>query len=1477
MKMILFQTALLLTSFLLSGEEKDILSGCKWRTIGRDGAEAVAVKNADGSVKLTRSGAGGVCWYDNGGSEYPVTAGKIYRIGVVYEGNVPARIMVPVLGADRRPFPVSMGKDNVAEVSFTARPGETKARIQFGPTVPGEVTIRRIYVEEMDPPENMLENPSVKWRVADVGGSRSELGRSGTGYTIEKLEDAGYTAFVPVEDITIVPGRHYTVDITLKRTSPRVKYSLMFQMPGGKRTPFPTVTSKGVVGEPEILTYTFTAAPGETKLRPHVIVRGQGTAEILRLSVREVSDAELSAILESRKVRTKSFDSAGIRRSWQIRGNAEGDDCLPFVEITTGLGGGLVCDELCWDAADVKAVEVDFKVHGEGGYLDCVFTSEKDGKKYQSHRGFSVVPDGQWHRILFPVGEDPAWRGTITSMKLLWNGHIAPVRFKSICGKSKINRMYDLRPRGHYTLSRIHGDAAAELHFLDRYYREIGKVELPAGKGSVDFIMPEMAMTVRTTPADAPLHADLKLLPKLDRPASYWRGKWIWCWNGFGPNAENVWFLRDFELSEVPDEAELLVTGDDSFEAFVNGHSVGKGSDWAIPGKFDAAKYLKAGKNRILIRVYNVQAWGGLLAELYVSVNGQARYLVSDSQWLCHVGGSVEPDTFERAAFELGAPPVAPWNTRVGYQYVGPKGMIRVRSTGENGFSAEVLKDIPLLTDKLDLKLVRADGTVRSVTGRASPSTGAWKKGETVDVRIDMPQQFEEAKIYNASDFLTVQDGAELGTVKVSPKAVLPLSSARVTGAGVRPFFEVNGRKYAPIYFLLGGGFGQDPGSRDWMIRNALAADCEILRCGTSFEDFWTGKDAFDFSRLDRRLETIAFYAPDAKIILNVTAAMPRWWLAENPDDMTAYFGGQPVHIQHDRQALASKKWLEDARIGLRALIRHLRGSPYADRIIGLALSEGWNCEWFWSYFDNISRPAMAGYSPADLATFRSYLRERYGTDTALQKAWNMPHVTLEDAPMPTSLQWHKGNVGILLKPEEDMQLIDWFRFRNRSLGEALITLARYVKEETDGKWLAGAYYGYFLAFSNIYNRLQTVGHLDIERVARSPYVDFLTAPSFYKWRRSGEADGIMQLAESFTLHGKLIIVEQDLRTFGETSSYEIRTGMLSTPEQSVGAIDRSIALTMTRGVGTHWYEMYENWFREPLLLQVMREGKTAYEALGPVKGTTPVETALVSDPESAMFVQHNAGNGLHTASVGEMQRRLPEAAFPFRQVLLRDLLEKDVVPPSKFYIVNDLVMLNEADREALMKRFEQEKATVLWLYAAGVSTPVSGPSADMMSDFLGIRFRMDPVIACPRLTLKPGAGVETVVNFNTSGPWFIPVSGFDEVLGSLADGSPGLVKWQRNGTVHYFSTLMNLPPEVVQALAEKAGVHIYAKTGDPVLIGNDVVALHAKTSGKKKILLPEGYTMRAILGPLKGEEFCSGEAFEAIAGQTYVFQVLKP
>ena len=141
-------------------------------------------------------------------------------------------------------------------------------------------------------------------------------------------------------------------------------------------------------------------------------------------------------------------------------------------------------------------------------------------------------------------------------------------------------------------------------------------------------------------------------------------------------------------------------------------------------------------------------------------------------------------------------------------------------------------------------------------------------------------------------------------------------------------------------------------------------------------------------------------------------------------------------------------------------------------------------------------------------------------------------------------------------------------------------------------------------------------------------------------------------------------------------------------------------------------------------------------------------------------------------------------------------------------------------------------------------------------------------------MTTTPAYGNAHCVNFNESGPWFLPVDGFDEVVATAPNGAPMMVRKSLRGATHYLCTLMNLPPEAYETILSQAAVHRYhLGLHDPVWAGNDVLFLHAATSGPTALNLRPGTRARAIIGPFSGI-LRNGEPFETVAGMTYGFVV---
>ncbi len=203
-------------------------------------------------------------------------------------------------------------------------------------------------------------------------------------------------------------------------------------------------------------------------------------------------------------------------------------------------------------------------------------------------------------------------------------------------------------------------------------------------------------------------------------------------------------------------------------------------------------------------------------------------------------------------------------------------------------------------------------------------------------------------------------------------------------------------------------------------------------------------------------------------------------------------------------------------------------------------------------------------------------------------------------------------------------------------------------------------------------------------------------------------------------------------------------------------------------------------------------------------------------------------------------------------------------------------MVLDKTARQTLMERFRKEKAQVIWLYAPGAFYPDQGPSAANIEQLLGLKFIMlDKKTALSMQMKIDTLGAGEVKNSIQTGPWFLPTSGYDELLATTPDGKPAMVSWRRDNVKNYFAAVPNLPPAMFRTIARQAGVWCYADGSDPVYAGNDFVAIHMKSGGKKSLNIPAGLKAKAVIGPLHGY-FKSGQTWDVIPGLTYGFLLEK-
>ena len=148
--------------------------------------------------------------------------------------------------------------------------------------------------------------------------------------------------------------------------------------------------------------------------------------------------------------------------------------------------------------------------------------------------------------------------------------------------------------------------------------------------------------------------------------------KWIWKADEIAPGHRRWgtrYFRYVFNLSAIPKDATLLVSGKDVMTAAVNGVTVATSETWGTFSDVKIQQYLRTGSNTILVAVTREDGIAGMAALLNLTQSdGEVMRIPSDQRW----EASAFPDSgFAPAAVvaDLGAEPIGdPWPPeRAGY------------------------------------------------------------------------------------------------------------------------------------------------------------------------------------------------------------------------------------------------------------------------------------------------------------------------------------------------------------------------------------------------------------------------------------------------------------------------------------------------------------------------------------------------------------------------------------------------------------------------------------------------------------------------------------------------------------------------------------------------------------------------------------------------------------------------------------------
>jgi len=627
----------------------------------------------------------------------------------------------------------------------------------------------------------------------------------------------------------------------------------------------------------------------------------------------------------------------------------------------------------------------------------------------------------------------------------------------------------------------------------------------------------------------------------------------------------------------------------------------------------------------------------------------------------------------------------------------------------------------------------------------------------------------------------------------------------------------------------------------------------------------WSEDGRFDFATLDEGLAEMAAMAPEIRLLLRVDTRAPDWWGARWPEELVGY-ALSPTHASTEtsdmaadagprRVSLAAPRWRRAAAAGLRALVRHVRGSASGRRVLGLMSACGTFGEWhYWGFLH------LPDTGPAMTAHFRRWAARRYRTPEAAGAAWGMPIAGWGDVRVP-GLERIANEASAFRAGSYAAWTLDYVRCHQALAADTLLHFCRTVKQASAGELLAGAFYGYL--FHTPWR--DEGGHLEYARVVRSRWVDYLSGPQIYELRaRDLGGSGLDRgLIADVLRHGKLWFSEADTPThIGRRMAYFWRTPeeIARNAADSIALIRRDAARAFTQGNQLWWFDFGRNYtggeyLDDEIMAEIAQLARLDGE-MARLDRTPVAQVAVVYHPASLYHMAHWRA-GRDGVSGGVTDGLVHQAQYLGAPAEV--LQAEGVTARHRLVIVANAFYLSPGERTRLHRRLCRDDRTVVWLYASGAlgsDAPAAGVSATTGLRTAELPEAMEPVIRFGDSAWLPEALRGAVYRYQPTAVWMeahdpLPAPERLQPAFAVEDDGAEPLAWWPDGRVavaakrarwglSVFSALPALPGAFFRHLLVQAGGHVYCQHEDVWLANRSVLAVHTRDGGPRRVALPE-------------------------------------
>jgi len=634
-----------------------------------------------------------------------------------------------------------------------------------------------------------------------------------------------------------------------------------------------------------------------------------------------------------------------------------------------------------------------------------------------------------------------------------------------------------------------------------------------------------------------------------------------------------------------------------------------------------------------------------------------------------------------------------------------------------------------------------------------------------------------------------------------------------------------------------------------------------------------------DISAASDVVDRFLAWKPDSIFVFRTVPLAPGWWLDANPDEEMVFdkeIHHLPGYAEYRDASVGSEKWLATVCQLYASFCGQLH-KKYGGRIIGYQFGGGAQGEngpigactndnrWFCNDFSGV----MTRH-------FRRWLKAKYQTNKALQKAWSDESVSFANAEVPHRIERMKSEWFTFRSPLRS-QTADFYSAYAERIEDTVIAICSSIKKATKNECLAGSHLGAFMDQGLHAYMLHQTAPTRFQRAVRHPNVDTFTSPCSYIHKGPGGDCTPMAPLGSIQLHGKLRLQDQDTMMstgFSEKKMtreqeilYYAYYKMPANIAESVELLKRDVGHALIRGYGLWWHSlragMYDNVDVVKTISRLQRIGE---RSLALPRGINAA-LAVITDQRSAFHQQ--CANRLSYPMMYYQRQYFWSRTGVGWNVFVHDDLDHPRMASFPVYLFLNTFYLTAEDVKRIEKKVRKSNATVVWTYALGIQSP-SGFDLKRVERLTGFRLKAVDIEALPRITVTNydhpytrglGNGTEnhgSAFSFGTvchlgspdvftnderegiMGPIIYVDDKDATVLGELdCLREPGFCVKKMDGWTSIYVSAPMLTARILRNIMQASGVHIYSESEDVFYPGKSFLMMHTLHEGKKVIKLP--------------------------------------